>query len=301
MGVIAGDRHENVQLAFICVLAFQVLPIAHIHTDAIQSLRCGITGQQRKLRVKGFDPLPQPVLFCHCSSQCQQRFAGSASPLLYRPLSQFTADTTAKLIIKSQKQLRIILSDGKPEDIHHIPNGGMGKKAGFLSPAGIGYSLFVQQIYQGQGAFMIAIQHRQLSAQSSLLGQICILTPPAGNPVAGNRLSLRIGRSHVFGMAVGILPDKTIGSSHNGPGGAVVGLQIENLCPGPVGFKIGECLRPCRTEAVDALILIAHHKQISTLRSQQANNGMLNFGGVLGFVHVKITVFILPCPQKLGL
>jgi len=51
MGVVAGDRHENVQLAFIGVLAFQVLPIAHIHADAVQSLGRGITGQQGNLGI----------------------------------------------------------------------------------------------------------------------------------------------------------------------------------------------------------------------------------------------------------
>ena len=59
--------------------------------------------------------------------------------------------------------------------------------------------------------------------------------------------------------------DKVISHSHNPCIGAVVLIHHKLLCPGMLLCEIKKCLRISRTEPVNALILVSHHKEISLL------------------------------------
>ena len=123
---------------------------------------------------------------------------------------------------------------------------------------------------------------------------VAVLDPDLfqGRPLSTHRL-------HVFGAAVFVLLDEFLGSGHNGTSGAVVLLQIEYLCTGIDGFKLGESLRVGGPKAVDALVLVAHQKEVAVLSRQQSENGMLDFGGVLGLVHTEVGVAAAELLQKL--
>ena len=103
----------------------------------------------------------------------------------------------------------------------------------------------------------------------------------------------------MFGAAVFILLNKFLSSGHNRASGAVVLLQIENLCPGVDGFKLGEGLGVGGPKTVDALVLVAHQKEVAVLSRQQSENGVLDFGGVLGLVHTEVGVAAAELLQKL--
>ena len=103
----------------------------------------------------------------------------------------------------------------------------------------------------------------------------------------------------MFGAAVFVLLDEFLGSGHNGESGAVVLLQIEYLCTGIDGFKLGESLRVGGPKTVDALVLVAHQKEVAVLSRQQSENRVLDFGGVLGLVHTEVGVAAAELLQKL--
>ena len=177
----------------------------------------------------------------------------------------------------------------------------MGKKGRLSAPTDIRCSLFFQQIDERQRAFVIAVQHGKALPCRRLLGKPGVLTPPPGQPAAHHRCTHKIGRCHPLGMAVGILPDKIPRGSNNAAGGAVIGLQIEHLCLRPVLLEGHQRLRISGAKTVNALILVAHHKQVAAVRCQQPNDLMLDFRGILRLIHMKITIFLLPCLQKLRL
>ena len=60
-----------------------------------------------------------------------------------------------------------------------------------------------------------------------------------------------------------------------------------------VFLKGKQRLRVRRTEAVNALVLISHHKQVFRFGCKQGYNGMLDFGCVLRLVHAQVRKFIL--------
>ena len=51
---------------------------------------------------------------------------------------------------------------------------------------------------------------------------------------------------------------------------------------------MGKRLRAGRPESIDTLILVPHQEQVAVFPGQQPQDHMLNFGGVLGFVHAQV-------------
>ena len=103
----------------------------------------------------------------------------------------------------------------------------------------------------------------------------------------------------MFGAAVFVLLDEFLGSGYNGTSGTVVLLQIEYLCTGIDGFKLGEGLRVGGPKTVDALVLVAHQKEVAAGSRQQTENRVLDFGGVLGLVYTEVGVAAAELLQKL--
>ena len=97
-----------------------------------------------------------------------------------------------------------------------------------------------------------------------------------------------------------IFLNEPIGSRHNLPRGAVILLHIQHLGVRVDGIELGQRLRVCGAEAINTLILIANHKQVAALPSQQSDDGMLNFRSILRFVHAKILIARLHRAQDFG-
>ena len=115
-----------------------------------------------------------------------------------------------------------------------------------------------------------------------------------------HRLPLGTAGPHVLGVAAAVALDEGVRLLHDGPGGAVVGLHQQHL---PLRVDLPELhqrLGPGRPEAVDALILVPHHEQVAAPGSQQAEDGVLDFGGILGLVHTEVGVFALEVGQDVG-
>ena len=94
-----------------------------------------------------------------------------------------------------------------------------------------------------------------------------------------------------------VFPDEIIRQAENFRRGAVVLLHQQH--PG-VGVGLPEPhqgLRISGPEAVNALILVAHHEDVPALLRQKLNDRMLDFRGVLGLVHADIGEHILKMRQ----
>ena len=93
----------------------------------------------------------------------------------------------------------------------------------------------------------------------------------------------------MLGPALLVFLNEPVRSLHNLTGGPVIALQIQHTSAvGP--FKIQQGLGIGSPEAIDTLILIAHHEEVPALPGQQLNDGVLNFGRILGLVHTDITI-----------
>ena len=64
-------------------------------------------------------------------------------------------------------------------------------------------------------------------------------------------------------------------------------------------FKVQKRLGIRRAEAINTLVLIAHHEQIIVPGSQQRNDCMLNLGCILCLIHANILINILKMLQNL--
>ena len=92
----------------------------------------------------------------------------------------------------------------------------------------------------------------------------------------------------MFGQAAGVFLDEPVRRRHDLPGGAVVLLQAQDPGPGPLLREADQGGGVGGPEAVDALILVPHQKEVLALSRQQADDPVLDSGGVLGLVHTEI-------------
>ena len=93
-----------------------------------------------------------------------------------------------------------------------------------------------------------------------------------------------------------VLADEGIRRLNDPGGGAVISLQEQDLGPRIVLLKVEQGRRLRRPEAVDALVLVAHEKEVLPLPRQQAQDRVLDPGGVLGLVHAEVAIAVLKGP-----
>ena len=72
--------------------------------------------------------------------------------------------------------------------------------------------------------------------------------------------------------------------------GAIVLLHQQNLCAGIGLFKVHKRLGVGGAEAVNALVLVADHKDIAAFLRQHADNFMLYLGRILRLIDAEILV-----------
>ena len=217
-----------------------------------------------------------------------------------RFLGQGTADARPQLVVDVQKTLRVARRLGQTDDIRNIPHHPVGEKDALHLAAAVWDTGALQQVHQRQGAVVVPVEHSGLGlAVLRHLAEIAVLLLPV---IDRNLPELRpapTGGPHVLGVAVFVLLDKPVRRRHNLLCGAVILLHIQHLGVGIDPVKLGESLGIGRTEAVDTLVLVSHHEQIPALASQQADDGVLDFRGVLGLIHAVIPVPVPNRPQNL--
>ena len=136
---------------------------------------------------------------------------------------------------------------------------------------------------------MIAVEDGQLPGVFRRPpGQERVLLRPAAHIGDPDGRARPVGRAHALVGPAGVPPDEGIGPLHDAPRGAVVGLQQESHPLGPGLPEPGEGLGIGGAEAIDGLILVPHQKEIAALLGQQADDLVLDAGGILGLVHHEI-------------
>ena len=155
----------------------------------------------------------------------------------------------------------------------------------------------LQQVDEGQGAVVVAKEYRRrFGAVPGHLQQVFVLPVVVGHRHLPHRLSLGISGAHVLGAAAQIALDEGVRSLHDALGRAVILLHQQHLGSGVGLLKLQQGLGPGGAEAIDALVLVAHHEDVVAGGCQQPEDGMLDFGGVLGLIYTEVGI---PRPKAL--
>ena len=106
--------------------------------------------------------------------------------------------------------------------------------------------------------------------------------------IAGNFCAVAVVCPQRFALARGVVANDAVGRVQNVGGRAVVLLQPDDPGAAEVLFKIQNILDGGAAEAVDALVVVAHHAHVLFGARQKAHQLELGHAGVLIFVHQHI-------------
>ena len=209
-------------------------------------------------------------------------------------LRRLFGDSAADLVVNSQEGLRVRLVMGQVDDVPDVRHDPVGEKGVVHPAAAIGYPAPGQQVDQRQGAVVVAVKHRRLLLDVGrhihqpgvLVGPVHGVDHPDGS--AGGP-----GGVDGLGAAVVVFPDEGVRRPENFRRGAVVFLHQQHPDPGIGLLKLHQGIRIGGPEAIDALVLVAYHEDVAAFPGQQADDGVLDPGGVLGFVHADIGEAVL--------
>ena len=170
----------------------------------------------------------------------------------------------------------------------------MGEKATVYLTAPIGNLLALEEINEGDGAVVVPVENGDgTSGSLRHSGQIGIL---AGSVLHHHLTNTGPGAprgDHSLRVTVFVLLNKGLSSADDLLGGAVIDFHVQHLCLGIDLLEVEQGLGIGCSEAIDALVLISHHEQIPAGLSQEGDDGVLDFRGVLGLVYAKVSVSCL--------
>ena len=284
---LVGQGEQHIQLGGVRLLFPQIIPVAHELHQPLDGRKAGELGE---LRVVGLERPDLPILPGLQPLVGQQavkhRLVLGHPP--EHPGQDGLFDLQIQLVVKPKEFLPVGVVKGELQHIGDVPDDGAGEEEALPLAAGVGHPLPLQQVDEGQGAVVVAVEHRRLLlAVLGHLQQIAVLPVVVRQRHHFHRRALGVARVHMFGSAALVALDERIRRLHDGLGGAVVGLHHQHLGPRPDLLKLQQGLGPRRPEAVDALVLVPHHKEVAGLYRQQAQDGVLDFGGVLGLVNTE--------------
>ena len=101
----------------------------------------------------------------------------------------------------------------------------------------------------------------------------------------GRRQSFPSGGLEHFVVTQGVKFNQRVGKMNDATGRTIIVLKANNFGIRPVAMERQNVLDFRSTPAVDRLIVIAHHAQVSVLRRQRFDNSILALVSVLVFVN----------------
>ena len=106
-------------------------------------------------------------------------------------------------------------------------------------------------------------------------------------------IAFAVVRPKGLALALGVVLDDAVGCVEDIGGGAVVLLQSDGLGAGIEFFKVENVLNGSATEAVDALVVIAHNADVALWPGEQADQTELRHAGILILIHQQVAVLVL--------
>src|SRR5699024_2851287 len=125
------------------------------------------------------------------------------------------------------------------------------------------------------------------------LGDVGGLLPVVLGLVDVDGRALAVFGPEGLALALGVVADDAVGGVQDVGGGAVVLLQPDDPGPGVVALKVEDVLDGGAPEAVDALVVVAHHADVLGRAGEQADQLELGHAGVLVLVHQEVMVPVL--------
>ena len=295
---LVGQGQQHIQLGRVRLLLPQIVPVAH---ELHQPLDGGKAGELGDFCVMGLECPHLPILPGLQALVGQQavehRLIRPHPP--EHPGQDRLFDFQIQLVVEPEEPLPVGVVKGELQHIGDVPDDGAGEEEALPLAAGIGNPLPLQQVDEGQGTVIVAVEDGGLFlAVPRHLQEVVILAVVVRQCHPSDGRALGIVRAHMLGTAAPVALDEGIRRLHDRFCGAVVGLHHQHLGPRPHLVKLQQCLGPRRPEAVDVLILVPHHEDAAGLGRQQAQDGVLNLGRVLGLVHAEIGPAVLEVGQN---
>ena len=299
-GFTGRQQAEYFVLIGVQLLLFHIVLVAQLPPDAVQTLLRRVRqepGQQTDEagdavpRILGEQGEPKQLL--------QDRIPGSPAPFA-GILRRLFGNAAAQLVVDAQEHLSVPFVVSKGDNVQNVRDDPMGKEGVIHLTAPVGHSLPVQQVDQRQSAVVIPVKDRcLLPAANSCVQQPLVLDFPVRRQDQMHVCAGLPGGADGFGMAVGILLNEPVRQPEDLRRGAVIFLHQQNPCAGISLLELHQGVRIGGPETVNALVLVAYHEKISSFPGQKMDDGVLDPGGVLGFVHADIRKRILKMGQDI--
>ena len=287
-GRLIRQGEENVQFGGVPVLLLDVIAVAHVPHQPLDGGEAGQVGQLGVVGLHGLDFSNLPRLQLTAFQQDLEDAFFLGHPV-EQPRDHRLFQLQINLVVKAEEQVLIAIIKSELQHIGDVPHQRAGEEEALPLAAGVGDALLLQQVDEGQGAVVVAVEDRRgLLAVLRDFQQIAVLPVVVRQHDLADGAALRIVGAHFLRAAVLVAADESVRLLHDGAGGAVVGLQLQHFRAGKDLLKLQQCLGPRRPEAVDALVLIANHEDVAAAGGQQAEDGVLNLRGVLGLVHADV-------------
>ena len=289
--LLPGQHPENRQLLPLQVVLVEVFIVPHIHEDPGQGVLRRVPGKRLHFPAKRLQILLRINRQLHHPRRLQHRYLMKLRQLA-KLLCILFLHIELELTVDAQKQLRVRRIQGKLNDVPDVRHQAVRKEAEIRVFHPVGNAAALQEINERQRTFMVPVQHRR--GGQGLLGlrlrplpcplftvlrhlqEIGILGVPGTQGDHADISRALPHRPHVLRVTQGVFLDETVRRLHNGRLRPVIFLHQENPGAGMGLLKGQQSLREGRPEAVDALVLISHHKEIFRPPGQQGNDGVLN-------------------------
>ena len=150
----------------------------------------------------------------------------------------------------------------------------------------------------GVGLGVHAVEHRVVPQAGPLaqmladdLGDVLGLVGLAGGGVVVDLGAVAVFGPQRLALAAVVVLDDRVGGVQDVGGGAVVLLQADGLCALEMLLEVEDILDGGAAEAVDGLVVVAHHADIVVPAAQQPHQMELGDAGVLVLVHHHVANF----------
>ena len=291
---------EDLVLVGVQLLLFYIVLVAQFPPDAVQASFRRVRQEPGQQADEAGDAVPRILGKRRKAKQfLQNRISGGPAPLT-GILRRLFGNAAAQLVVDALKHLRVPFVVSKGDDVQNVRDDPVCKEGVVHLPAPVNGTLPLQQVDQRQRTVVIPVKDSSLSAAAnSYIQQPLVLNCPVCRQ---DQMHVRAGfpgGTDGFGVAVGISLNEPIRQPEDLRRGAVVFLHQQYPGAGIGLLKLHQGVRIGGAEAVNALVLVPYHEKVPGFPGQKMDDGVLDPGGILGFIHADVRKCVLKIGQDI--
>ena len=198
----------------------------------------------------------------------------------------------ADLVIDLQKCLRVPPVQRQAQDSVDVTDDRIREECHVVALDPVGNALAVEEIDDRQGAFIIPVKDGRIRRFSRCnVADHFRHGPPALEGKLHDVAALLPVRIHRLWVPLLALLDEAVRQAYDGAPAPVIRLDVQDLGLGIGLPKAVEFLRAGCAEAVDRLVLVANHEEVSGISDQKTDQAVLDQRRVLRLVNADVFVF----------